>query len=213
MIIQRVIKGIGRIDQDDVEQILKTGITCRWWQEVNPLPQNEVPLRLTERNLTWHQNRYDDPDPQEGGRPFHFRTPFISTTVGTIERDAIRQTNMLLPAWIEALRFATDQWSRDSYLFYCYVFVIGRKSIGHQLFAEEVRELNVYTAFSPFQPEGEIAAKIIIPPAQIEKAEYWPLAKLLKDLNDGRVPSPANTVYNSLYLPPDDYNNVRDVLA
>lgn len=213
MIIQKVIKGIGGIDQDRVDHILQTGITCRWWQEVNPLPQHEIPLRLTERNLTWHQNRYDDPDPQEGNRPFCMRTPFISTTAGTVERDTFLQTNILQPAWVEALRFATDVWSRDGYLFYCYIFIIGKKSIGHQMFAEEIRELNIYTGFSPFQPEGEIAAKIIIPPAQIEKAEYWPIDKLLDDIKRGRVPSPARTINNTLFLPPEDYTNVRDVLA
>jgi hypothetical protein len=213
MIIQKVIKGIGGIKPDTMNNILRTGITCRWWQEVNPLPNVEIPLRLTERNLVWHQNRYDYPDPQEENRPFYSRTPFISTTAGTIERDTFYQTNILQPAWVEALRFATDGWSRDGYLFYCYVFIIGKKSVGHQLFAEEIRELNIYAGFSPFQPEGEIAAKIIIPTAQIEKAEYWPIDKLLDDLKRGQAPSPEKIFDNPLYLPPEDYNNVRDVLA
>lgn len=213
MIIQKVIKGIGGISQESVDRIFQIGITCRWWQEVNLLPQNEVPLRLTERNLIWHQNRYDTPDPKEGNRPFYLRTPFISTTAGTIERDFFLQTNVLQPAWVEALRFATDVWSRDGYLFYCYVFIIGKKSVGHQLFSEELRELNIYTGFSPFQPEGEIVAKIIILPAQIEKVGYWPIDKLFDDIKQGQVPSPKKTINNSLYLPPDDYNNVRDVLA
>jgi hypothetical protein len=213
MIIQKVIKGIGGIDEDKVDHILRTGITCQWWQEVNPLPQHEIPLRLTERNLAWHQNRYDSPDPLEGDRPFYLRTPFISTTAGTVERDTFLQTNMLQPAWIEALRFASDVWSRDGYLFYCHLFIIGKKSVGLQLFAEEIRELNIYTGFSPFQPEGEIAAKIIIPPAQIEKAEYWPMDKLLEDISLDQIPSPAKIINNPLFLPPEDYTNVRDVIA
>jgi hypothetical protein len=213
MIIQKVIKGIGGIEQNTVNHILRTGITCKWWQEVDPLPNGEVPQRLTEENLAWHQNRYDDPDPREGDRPFYLRTPFISTTAGTVERDTFFQTNILQPAWVEALRFATDGWSRDGYLFYCYVFIIGKKSVGHRSFAEEIRELNIYTGFSPFQPEGEITAKIIIPPAQLEKAEYWPIDKLLDDLKRGQVPSPAETFSNSLFLPPENYNNVRDLLA
>lgn len=213
MIIQKVIKGIGGIKPDTINDILRTGITCRWWHEVNPLPQNEISLRLNERNLRWHQNHYDEPDPLEENHPFYLRTPFISTTAGTVERDAFYQTNILQPAWVEALRFATDGWSRDGYLFYCYVFIIGKKSVGHQLLAEEIRELNIYTGFSPFQPEGEIAAKIVIPPAQIEKVEYWPIIKLQADLERGQAPSPEKIVKNSLYLPPDNYNNVRDVLA
>jgi len=213
MIIQKVIKGIGGIGHNKVNHILQNGIVCRWWQEVNPLPQVEVSQRLTERNLAWHQNRYDDPDPLEENRPFHFRTPFISTTAGTVERNNFFKTNILQPAWVEALRFATDRWSRDGYLFYCYVFIMGKKSIGHQLFAEEIRELNIYKGFSPFQPEGEITAKIIIPPTQIEKAEYWPIDKLQNDLEQGHALSPERTFDNPLFLPPEDYNNVRDVLA
>jgi len=213
MIIQKVIKGIGGIDHNAVDHILRTGITCRWWQEVNPLPQHEIPQRLTERNLTWHQNHYDEPDPLEGNRPFYLRTPFISATAGTVERDAFLKTNVLHPAWIEALRFATDVWARDGYLFYCHVFIIGKKSVGHQLFAEELRELNIYTGFSPFQPEGEIAAKIVIPPAQIQKAEYWPVDRFLDDIANDRLPEPAQVFNNPLFLPPEDYANVRDVLA
>jgi hypothetical protein len=213
MIIQKVIKGIGGIEQDEATKILREGIICRWWQMVNPLPQFQIPDRLTERNLIWHQNRYDDLDPSQENQPFYLRTPFISTTAGTVERDVSYQTNILHPAWVEALRFATEGWSRDGYLFYCYVFIIGKKSVGHQAFAEEIRELNIYRGFSPFQPEGEIAAKIVIPPTQIEKAEYWPISKLLDDIKNNQVPLPERTFSNPLFLLPEDYNNVRDLIA
>lgn len=212
MIIQKVIKGLCGIDDGMVNAILDTGISCRWWQEVNPLPQSEIPKRLTERNLRWHQNRYDDPDPLEGNQPFYLKTPFISTTAGTVERDIFYRTNILQPAWIEALRFATDVWSKDGYLFYCYLFIIGKKSVGHQIFSEEIRELNIYTGYSPFQPEGEIAAKIIIPTTQIQKVEFWPIDKLFDDIFNGRMPTPARVIDNQHYLPPDDYSNVRGVL-
>jgi len=59
------------------------------------------------------------------------------------------------------------------------------------------------------QAEGEITAKISIPPAQIEKAEYWPLADAkAADLAKVRG-TPGYTFTNSLYVPPDDINNVR----
>ena len=103
MIIQRVIKGISRISENDALHILSVGIVCNWWHKVNPLPEHEVPLRLTERNLDWHQNRYNDPDPFESGEQFRLHTPFISTTAGTVERDTFNDTNVLNPAWKEAL--------------------------------------------------------------------------------------------------------------
>lgn len=215
MIIQKVIKGItGAIPRQEAEGILKGGIACRWWQEVHTLPAVEIPERLTERNLIWHQNFYDQPDPLRGNRPFCELTPFISTTAGTVERDPFLQRNILTPAWLEALYFATDFFDRDDgYLFYCYVFVLGKKSVGHSNFAEELRELNIYTDFSPFQPEGEVTAKISIPPPQIEKFEHWALSDIIRDLNAGREPSARAIVPNDLYLPAESYNNVREFLS
>src|SRR5215467_13427895 len=121
MIIQHVIKGITGIDERTAKGILSAGITCRWWHKVNPLPSHEIPQRLTDRNLDWHQNRYEEPDPSEGGEEFCRHTPFISTTAGSVERDNVYQTNTLTPAWKEALRFATAHWTTDGYLFYCYL--------------------------------------------------------------------------------------------
>jgi hypothetical protein len=216
MIIQKVIKGIsGAIPGDEAEQYLRTGIRCTWWHNVDPLPDQEIVQRLNERNLTWHQNHYDKLDPLESNRPFYEKTPFISTTAGTVDRDAMRQRNTMLPAWLEALYFATDSFQRDDgYLYYCYVFVLGKKSIGHRGFAEEVRELNVYTNFSPFQPEGEVTAKIIIPPTQIERVEYWSLKSLIQQLMKGNRPQPAKPArINPLYLPPEDYSNVRELIS
>src|SRR5207249_738666 len=120
MIIQRVIKGISGISRTEAQRVLSVGIVCNWWRKVDPLPRSEVPLRLTDRNLSWHQNRYTDPDPTEGGEEFRRHTPFISTTAGTVQRDTVMSTNTLTPAWQIALRFATDGWKTDGCLFYCY---------------------------------------------------------------------------------------------
>lgn len=117
MIIQRVIKGINNIGELEARHILANGIVCNWWRKVNPLPSHEIPLRLTQRNLDWHQNHYDTPDPLEGNEPFGRHTPFIATTAGTLERDRFAETNVLHSAWEEALRFATDSWTSDGCLF------------------------------------------------------------------------------------------------
>ena len=178
MIIQKVVKGIPELERYEAEQILACGIISRWWESENPLPYDQVPLRLTPRNLDWHQNQYSTPDPTRNNQVFGDATPFISTTAGTIERDAVLQRNVMHPAWLEALYFATRGWSTDGWLFYCYLFVLGKPSIEHEGFSEELRELNIYTAFSPFQVEGEVAAKIKIPPSQISHAELWLLADI-----------------------------------
>lgn len=39
--------------------------------------------------------------------------------------------------------------------------------------AEEVRNLNTYRRWSPYQLEGEITAKVYIPANQIHWVEWW----------------------------------------
>ena len=214
MIVQRVIKGIGGINRPDATSLLQSGILCNWWRNVNPLPENEIPQRLTDRNLYWHQNRYSDPDPLEGGRPFFERTPFISTTAGTVERDPYLLRNVIHPAWLVSLEFATDTWTRDGYLFYCYLFILNRPTVQHRQFSEELRELNVYTGYSPHQPEGEITAKIIIPPTQIEKFAFYSLASIQSSFASGQLPIPDDEAFNQgIYRPPEELSNLRDLLA
>lgn len=214
MIIQRVIKGIGGISKPEARSILKSGIPCNWWRNVIALPNSEIPKRLTNRNLFWHQNRYSDPDPLEAGQPFCEHTPFISTTAGTVERDRNLYQNIVHPAWLVALEFATDQWRRNGYLFHCYLFVLGRPTVRHRQFSEELRELNVYTGYSPYQPEGEITAKIIIPPTQIEKFSFYEIKSVRNGLSAGRMPKPNDEVLNQgMYRPPEEVSNIRDVLS
>lgn len=215
MIIQRVVKGISGIDAAGAQQMLEGGILCRWWQKAGSIPSKEIPLRLNDRNLDWHQNRYDQPDPIENNERFGVHTPFVSTTAGTVERRTAQKTNVLRPAWEIGLRFATDFWKADGYLFYCYVFILGKKSLAHASFGEELRELNVYTAYSPFQVEGEILAKVYIPPPQIERAEFWSKDDALSAARAKQMPAadPSRVLVNSLFSPPSDYNNVRELLA
>lgn len=212
MIIQRVIKGISDLNDAQVQEIFATGIVCNWWRSVNPLPRNQFSDKLTPRNLDWHQNQYDQPDPLEGNRPFRDNTPFISTTAGTVSRDVAARTNRLTPAWRIALQFATDTWKTDGWLFYCHLFLLGRPAVGLEGFAEEVRDLNVYQGFSPFQPEGEITAKIVIPSPLIEYAEHWDLQDVLNSLSAGTLPTASKTLPNPNFVKPDDYNNLRSFL-
>ena len=114
MIIQEVLKGISGINETDVNRIFATGILCNWWRKVGQISAAEVPMRLTERNLQWHQNRYEDPDPLEGNEEFKEHTPFVSTTAGSVVRDAFYSVNHLQPAWWQALVFATDFWKQTA---------------------------------------------------------------------------------------------------
>ena len=136
-------------------------------------------------SIMWHQNKYDDPDPLRSNQPFSEETPFISTTAGTVVRDNFNRTNILEPAQLTALRFATNGWQGSGMVVYCYVFILGKKAVGHEQFSEELRELNIYTGYSPYQPEGEITAKIQIPTTQIERIEVWIADDYLRKISDG----------------------------
>lgn len=213
VIIQRVIKGIGNLTPAQVDTIFHEGILCNWWRTTGHLIQKQVPDKLTDRNLDWHQNSYGKPDPLENNQPFRVNTPFISTTAGTVERDVSNRTNTITPAWKTALYFATDRWKQDGWLFYCHLFLIGRRATALEAFSEELRELNIYTGFSPFHPEGEITAKLVIPAAQIERAEFWSLADARQAWNNNQLPAPAQTLNNPRYVSPDDFNNFRGFLV
>lgn len=54
----------------------------------------------------------------------------------------------------QVLQFATDGFRRRGY-----VLTLGKQSIPMREFAEEVRELHIYTSFLRYHPEGEIVAK------------------------------------------------------
>lgn len=213
MIIQQVIKGLNDLTDTQVDEIFELGILCNWWRTLGHLPQDQVPQRLTERNLSWHQNAYAKSDPLQQNMPFSRNTPFISTTAGTVARDTANRTNTLTPAWKTALYFATDRWTKDGWLFYCYLFLIGKPAPLIEAFSEELRELNVYTGFSPFYLEGEITAKLVIPTAQIERADFWSLSDARSSMANGSLPAPARSRVNPHFVKPEDYNNLRRLLG
>lgn len=214
MIIQQVIKGIPGLSDTQVQDIFREGILCNWWRNLptRQLPQDQILRKLTDRNLDWHQNSYDKPDPLENGQTFSLNTPYISTTAGTVTRDLANKTNTLTPAWRIALYFATDRWMKDGWLFYCHLFVIGKRAPGLHSFSEELRELNIYHGFSLYQPEGEITAKISIPAAQIERADFWSLKDSQDSLAKQMLPHPSRSLSNPNFIKTDDISNIRGFL-
>jgi hypothetical protein len=213
MIFQKVLKGIPGLSRDQAKSMVETqGILCNWWRQVNPLPEPEVTGRLTEENLIRHLSAYDQPDPNATGRPFGHLTPFISTTAGAVERDAMAGRNVWFSAFLTALFFATNDFATDGVIFYAYVNTLGRKSVAMREFAEETRELNLWTSFQPYHPEGEIVAKIHIPPPHLERAEGYSGQKALDDLRHGRWPAPSWTENNPGYVQPESLSNIREVL-
>lgn len=213
MFIQHVLKGITGINDADADRAMRdTGILSNWWRRVGTISPAEITARLTENELEWHLGRYNDHHPPSG-MPFGQNSPFISTTAGTVERDAWQQRNLVFPPLITALAFATADFSSAGHLFYAYLFVLGKKSVELEGFAEETRDLNVYSRFQLFHPEGELAAKISIPPQQIERWERFDGPAALADLRARRPPRPVARSVNPAYQPPERFHNIRPLMV
>lgn len=169
MYVQWCLKGVAGLDDDDVDRVFEGGILSNWWREVHHIAANEIPHRLTATELDWHVNRYDDTYPPTGTR-YGELTPFISMTAGSVSRDTFLRANVVHPAWRTAEAFATRNGRSTGYVFRCWVPVALNRAVEVEWVAEEVRELNTYRAYSAYQPEGELTAKVRVPPTQILSA-------------------------------------------
>jgi len=213
MIFQRILKGIQGVSPGEARGILDGGgLVCNWWRAVNPLPESEIPQRLTEENVFRHLSGYYNPDPTTG-LAFGERTPFISTTAGTVERDPAASVNVTFSAFITALSFATHGFRKSGVVYYGYLNILGRRAIRLREFAEETRNLHEWTDFQPYHQEGEIVAKINIPAPHLEKAEGYDGPKARAEWQHGSLPTPTWTEVNDrYYVPPEDICNIRDYL-
>jgi hypothetical protein len=198
--------------------MVDNGFTCNWWRKAGTITSAEKKLLLNAENLNLHLNQYHQPVPAGHllatyGSPFGEVSPFISTTAGAVGRDKKRGTNIFFDPFITALRFATNQYRSKGFIFYSYLLTIGKAAIEMEQFSEEVRELHIYRSYSPYQTQGEIMAKIIIPSVQIEMAMEYDGPSAAAALAASAIPAPIYTVTNASYLPPEKYSNIREVLS
>jgi len=96
-------------------------------------------------------------------------TPSISLTAGCVVPDG-RGGATTYGAWQTAICFATAQGLYKGYIFECWVLVVPRPVPELPGIAEKVRDLNAATPFAPWHHEGEIVAKLVVPPRQIRRA-------------------------------------------
>ncbi|GGJ00584.1 hypothetical protein [Neoroseomonas lacus] len=95
-------------------------------------------------------------------------TPYLSLTAGVVTWGG---SGVATPhgAWTTAANFATGGGQVEGYIFECWVLV-GPKPVPELPgFGEEVRDLNASAQFSIWHFEGEIAAKLVVPPRQIRR--------------------------------------------
>jgi hypothetical protein len=209
MIVQWCVKGLALPGDDDARSIIDEGrgLVCQWWMDTFDIDPADVTHKLTARNLDMHVNHFSERDPATN-RPFSKQTPFISLSAGTVERDAVARTNYVHRARKTALWFGTDFGRRTTaYLYVCWVILAPRDSVEIEHLAEEVRDLNVYRHYSPFQTEGEIVAKILVEDNHIACCEKW-------ELVGGPTESfrRAWTYPNPRFVRPERLTNVRELI-
>ena len=170
------------------------GILSNWWRKRRQISPKEVASVLTDANLDRHLHDY---------ARFGEETPFISLACGSVERDDVIRYNWIRSAVDTALMFATDNWTRPGALFYVWVAASHRPAVAVSTVAEPVRDLNIYRRWSPYQPEGEVTAKIHIPANQIKKLEWW-----VPWHGQGRI---EDTIENRNYVEPELLSDVREL--
>lgn len=221
MYFQKFIKGINGIKKNQAEYMLENGIICNWWRKQREISPIEVKSKLIEPNVELHLNKYADLLPSSHpefapDRTYGDISPFISTTAGVYHRDYNAQFgvgfNKLIPPIVTALGFATKTFSSDGVLFYGYVITLGKKAVEMEQFAEEVREMHIYTDYLPNHHEGEIMAKIIIPSVQIEKVEFYSSDVLNEKIAKREKIEPELTIKNVYYEDPTKFSNIREIL-
>lgn len=209
MIVQWCIKGLhlpgGEAEAESIIQS-RGGLICNWWREVKTISPQQTREKLLPASLNLHVNHFDDPDPVTG-EPFSQQSPFISLSCGTVERDVAAQTNLVHRARRTALWFGTNFGKQEAaYLFTCWVILAPRSCVAIEGVAEEVRDLNTYRRYSPFQTEGEVAAKIIVPDNQIRDVEKW-------ELNETELYFQPTWRYdNPRFTEPEQLTNVRELI-
>lgn len=95
-------------------------------------------------------------------------TPYISLSAGCWEFAGKGVPAVHRPAMTTALDFATERGTSEGYLFRLWVYVTPQVLAELPGPAEEVRDLNLFSGFTLWHEEGEIAAKILVPRRQIQ---------------------------------------------
>jgi hypothetical protein len=212
MFFQHILKGIPKLSPEQVNEIFsKTGLRCNWWRGAGTIDSEQIKEKLSDDNLYWHLERYDEV-PQGGDREFWKDTPFISTTAGTAVEDFAARKIYVCDAFWEAAMFATERFGCDGWIFYGYVYVLGKPAVELQEFAEEIRNVHQYARFMRHRREGEFTAKIEIPSVRLRCAEFYRGADVGAQFSRGQRPKPLEVIVNDAYCPPERYANILDAM-
>lgn len=230
--LQWFLRGVndnnGSLDDNWAKRVLDTeGLRSAWlranvgsdaaaWDEAVNYPNS----------LPWHITRFDDFGfPAWPNNRFRELSPFLSLSSGTVEPDHQKGRNQQYPAWYTAVKFATRDGYENGWVFHGYASILGRPAIPLLEFSEEVRDLHQHDFYNQFHPEGELVAKILVPPVRLKEAFRVTADKLREwedQLEDGTrqaIVSPlellselSDTVLTGAsYRPPEEFSNIRDL--
>jgi hypothetical protein len=169
MHVQWCVRGMAQPDPAWLRDLFSSGgLICGWWwnSPSGALPAAGIAERLDDMQLYLHQNWFDLPDPRFGGL-VRQNTPFVSLSAGAVSREIRYRANVLHRAQLIASEFATQYGQVRGVLIYCWVVASPLPAVPIEAVAEELRDLNSNRPYSAFQLEGEVAAKIRVPPRQL----------------------------------------------
>jgi hypothetical protein len=202
MIVQWCLKGVASSKSfGDAQALLalsRDGLTANWVRANATLSFDQA-LRdahavLSDAALTAHVNAY---------ATVSAKTPYLSLSAGVIERDPTTRIAIIHHAWRTALDFATRGGSQEGFVFECWVQLPTKPAPELPGFGEEVRDLNLHRRFAWWHDQGEIAAKLVVPPRQIRRVmKFTPSLK--------RIPLPGS--WNQQFVPPERISNIRRFL-
>ncbi len=234
MIIQWFLRGVADgeeiLDDDWAKKVLNVfGLRSAWlrWNSASDPAQWDEAVNHPDA-LLWHITRFDDTNfPLWPDKRYSERSPFLSLSSGTVEPDHRAGLNRKYPAWYTALSFATANWRRDGWVFHGYASVLGRPALPLLEFSEEVRDLHQHDFYSRYHPEGEVVAKVLVPPVRLKQA-FRVSVNLVWDWFDALENSPdwgSETelleflaqvsdlvISGDAYRAPEQFSNVRDLI-
>jgi hypothetical protein len=234
VIFQWFLRGVndngGALDDNWARHVLNTDGLRSAWLRKNPgsdPAQWDDAVNQTDA-LLWHVTEIDHFGfPAWPGDRFGDMSPFLSLSSGTVEPDHRHSRNQRYPAWYTAAKFATRSGASDGWVFHGYASILGQQAMPLLEFSEEVRDLHQHGFYNRYHPEGELAAKIWVPPVRLKQA-FKVTADLtwdwLSDFESGTYPAgpedpldvlaklSATVIAGDSYRAPDEFGNIRGAL-
>jgi hypothetical protein len=165
MVIQWCLKGISErpsFGDTEATDLLNTGIKSNWLFNNPTVPiAQAIPTvqgLLSLSALITHVNNY---------AAVRTTSPYISLSAGVVVPDTALGTRKY-PAWRSAIDFATEWGKAAGYIYRVWTIVTPKPSPKLMNVSDEIRNLNLFRAAWKYQQQGEVTAKLVIPPAQIE---------------------------------------------